>query len=188
MSAVTERTTDVPAALAESAPRQLVGASARVVLASSDPVFLALCKGALEAGTNTEVVAAVSLTELRTALQRVVHDRIVIDVDGEDLAAVETLATKVTLLSEAPIVLVSAYLAPGSRGLSALLQSIAASFVQKPQGPSSLSLASEDGPPFAAAVLSPLAEQEDDPRPDELDAGWDIEEELDTEQGGGARG
>ena len=58
--------------------------------------------------------------------------------------------------------LVSAYLAPGSPGLGALLQSVAGTFVQKPQGPSSLSLAAGDGPAFVAAILGKS-----------VDAGWE---------------
>ena len=57
------------------------------------------------------------------------------------------------LVSQARLVLVSAYLAPGSPGLGALLQAVAGTFVQKPQGPASLSLADGDGPAFVAAIL-----------------------------------
>ena len=40
-----------------------------------------------------------------------------LDADGEDVAALKALATKVMLVSFAPVVVVSAYLAPGSPGL-----------------------------------------------------------------------
>jgi len=163
--------------------------SARVVLATSDPVFAALCKRALEAGANPQVVVTASPPGLLETVRQLARDVLVLvlDVDGEDMAELKALAMKVMLMSDAPVVLVSAYLAPGSPGLSALLQSIAATFVQKPQGPSSLSLADEDGPPFAAALLAAFAEDEDLP-PEDLDAGWDAEDELAAGQAGATRG
>jgi hypothetical protein len=148
----------------------------RVVLASSDPVFAALCKRALGGGTKPLLLVGLSPPEPLETLLQLVHDVVVLDADGRDTTALKALATKVMLLSEAPIVLVSAYLAPGSPGLGTLLQSIAARFVQKPQGSSSLSLAGEDGPPFAAALQAALAEYEDDGgAADDIDAGWDVE-------------
>jgi chemotaxis response regulator CheB len=151
---------------------------ARVVLATSDLVFAALCKRALEGGTNPQRVVAVSPAELLETVRKLAPDLLVLDADGEDVAALKALATKVMLVSDAPVVLVSAYLGPGSPGLSALLQSIPATFVQKPQGPSSLSLADEDGPPFVAAMQAAFAAHEDeDLAADSLDGGWDVEEE-----------
>jgi hypothetical protein len=155
---------------------------ARVVLATSDPVFAVLCRRALEWGTNQALVA-VSLSELLETARQLEPDRIILDADadGEDVAALATLAAKVMLVSDARVVLVSAYLAPGSPDLCALLQSIGATFVQKPQGPSSLSLADEDGPPFAAALEEAFAAREDeDLAPDNLDAGWDVGDDRAT--------
>jgi len=152
----------------------------RVVLATSDPVFAALCRRALEWGTNQALVA-VSLSELLETARQLEPDRMILDADAEDVPALVALAAKVMLVSDAPIVLVSAYLAPGSPDLCALLQSIGATFVQKPQGPSSLSLADEDGPPFAAALEEAFAAREDeDLAPDNLDAGWDVGDERAT--------
>jgi chemotaxis response regulator CheB len=160
----------------------------RMVLASADPLFLALCRGALdEAGQP--LLAAVAPAQLLETVRRLGPELLVLDADGEDVATLKQLATKVMLVSEARLVLVSAYLSPGSPGLSALLQSIAASFVQKPQGPSSLSLAEEDGPAFVAALLSaPVAAAVPAPAPAgprprsatippvDIDAGWDSED------------
>jgi chemotaxis response regulator CheB len=126
--------------------------TSRIVLASSDPVFAVLCQDALEA-SGQEVIASVTPSELLEAARQA-PDLIVLDADGHDVATLRALATKAMLVSEARIVLVSAYLAPGSAGLSALLQAIAGTFVQKPQGGSSLGLADDDGPPFAAALLA----------------------------------
>src|SRR5207245_2508382 len=110
---------------------------------------------------------------------------IVLDADGEDVAALKALATKVMLVSFAPVVVVSAYLAPGSPGLSTLLQSIAAAFVQKPQGPSSLSLADTDGPRFAAALRAAFAAHDGvEVAGVNLDEGWDDEEERAAREGG----
>jgi chemotaxis response regulator CheB len=132
-------------------PRDATRTSTRVVLATSDPVFAVLCRRALE-GANQQLLAAVSPPELLETVRQLAPDFLVLDADGEDVAALKVLATKVMLVSDARVVLVSAYLAPGSPGLCALLQSIVATFVQKPQGSSSLSLADEDGPPFVAAL------------------------------------
>jgi chemotaxis response regulator CheB len=161
---------------------------ARVVLVSSDPVFAALCKRALEEGPSVQLVVAVSTAELLETARQVAPDFLVLDVDGEDVVALKTLVAKVMLVSDAPVVLVSAYLAPGSPGLGALLQSIAARFVQKPQGPSSLSLADRDGPPFVAALQAAFAAHEgEDLAAENLDAGWDGED-LQAAAAGGQGG
>ena len=122
----------------------------RLVLGSSDPVFALLCRRAL-AGSGLELLAAVPPAELLETMRRFVPDLLVLDADGEEVTALKALATKVMLVSEARVVLVGAYLAPGSPALSTLLQSIAATFVQKPQGPSSLGLAGDDALPFVTA-------------------------------------
>ncbi len=127
-------------------------AGARVLLATPDPVFAALCQRALEAPPRPATVVTVSPAELLQAARQVDHDVLVLDADRQDATALKTLASKVMLVSEAPLVLISAYLAPGSPALGALLQAIPAHFVQKPQGSSSLSLAGEDGAPFVAAL------------------------------------
>jgi hypothetical protein len=174
----------VPAAQ-EGAPRSPDPAPprARVVLATSDPVFAVLCKRALEEGTNLQLLVAVPPTQLLETARQFVPDLLVLDADGEDVVALKALAAKVMLVSDAPIVLVFSYLGPGSRELCALLQSIPATFVQKPQGPSSLSLADEDGPPFVAALQAAFAGyQDDDVAADKLDEGWDIEGERPTGQ------
>ena len=163
----------------------VAGHAERVVLATSDPVFAGVFKRALEGVRNLRLLVAVTPSELLEAARQVAPDLVVLDADGEDVTALKALAAKVMLVSDAPIVLVSAYLAPGSPGLSALLQSIAASFVQKPQGPSSLSLAGEDGPPFVAALRAAFASQKDENlSADGLDADWDIEESGPRRQGG----
>jgi chemotaxis response regulator CheB len=163
----------------------------RVVLATSDPLFAALCKRAL-AGTNLTLLAAVPPPELLQTARQLAPDLLVVDADGEEFAALKALTTKVMLVSEARLVLVSAYLAPGSPGLCALLQSIAATFVQKPAGPSSLSLAEEDGLQFVAALKAAFAAHEahdvaglasplagvlsGSALGRDFDAGWDLEE------------
>lgn len=126
--------------------------SLRVVLASSDPVFAILCQDALEA-SGQEVIAAVAPGELLDAARQG-PDLIVLDADGHDPASLRAAATKAMMVSEARLVLVSAYLAPGSAALSALLQAIPATFAQKPQGGSSLGLADDDAAPFAAALVA----------------------------------
>ncbi|HXI60963.1 MAG TPA: hypothetical protein VNO55_33110 [Polyangia bacterium] len=126
---------------------------ARVLLATADPVFAVLCKQVLQAGAAPHPqVIAVSPSELLQAARQVDHDVLVLDADRLEAAALKVLAGKVMLVSDAPVVLLSGYLAPGSPGLGALLQSIPAHFVQKPQGSSSLSLADDDGAPFVAAL------------------------------------
>jgi chemotaxis response regulator CheB len=127
----------------------------RVLLASQDPVFSLLCRRAL-AGTRLEVVAVVPPAKLLEATRHGAPELVVIDIDAEDVVELKALTTKLMLVSDARVVLTAAYLAPGSPGLSTLLQAIAADFVQKPQGPSSLGLADEDGAPFAAALEATL--------------------------------
>ena len=160
----------------------------RALLATSDPVFGALCKQALEPGIGPQVVAAVPPTELLETARRLAPDLLILDADGLDVAAFKALATKVTLVSDARIVLVSGYLAAGTAGLGTLLQSVVARFVQKPRGATSLSLADEDGPSFAAAIQGasathdgeefaieepPAPTSDGDLRVSHVDAGWD---------------
>ena len=147
----------------------------RIVLASADLVFAALCKRALEAGATPKIVETATPPQLLQKTRDVSPDFVVLDADGEDVTALKALATKVMLVSGAPIVLVSGYLAAGSPGLSSLLQSIAAAFVQKPEGPSSLGLVGEEGPRFAAALDAAFAAQ-DEADFDDLDGGWDEDE------------
>ena len=174
----------------------------RVVLGTSDPVFAVLCGRALEE-TSFELLAAVPPSQLLDTMRLLAPDLLLLDADGEDVPALKTLAIKVMLVSDARVVLVAAYLAPGSPGLSALLQSIAATFVQKPQGPSSLSLAGDDAAPFVAALQAAFAAHDGvdvagrplgaaapeasghRPRsatipPVDVDAGWESEDEPPT--------
>jgi DNA-binding NarL/FixJ family response regulator len=128
----------------------------RVLLASQDPVFSLLCRDAL-AGTHLEVIAAVPPARLLEATRQDAPELVVIDVDAEDFIELKALTTKLMLVSDARVVLTAAYLGPGSPGLCALLQAIAAGYVQKPGGPSSLGLADEDGAAFVAALEATLA-------------------------------
>lgn len=131
-------------------------ATSRLVLATADPVFAAQCQKALD-GSNLQLLATVALAELVDATRRLAPDLVVLDADREDIAAIKMLATKVMLVSCARIVLVSAYLAPGSPLLCALLQSVAASFVQKSRGPSWLGLPEDDRAAFIAALNAAFA-------------------------------
>jgi chemotaxis response regulator CheB len=166
-----------------------MSAETRVVLATADGMFAALCRHALaRAHTSLKLVAAVAPAELLPTVRKLAPALLVMDADGEDLAALRALAAKVMLVSDARIVLVSAWLAPGSPALCALLQSIAATFVQKPDGGSSLGLVAEGGPPFVAALEAAFAAHEADPLdleprprlsvlPVDFDAGWSSEGE-----------
>ena len=156
----------------------------RVLLASQDPVFSRLCRSAL-ATTRLEVLAVVPPAKLLEATRQAAPELIVIDVDAEDIVELKALTTKLMLVSDARVVLTAAYLAPGSPGLGTLLQAIAAGFVQKPQGPSSLGLAAEDAAPFAAALEASLHPPvfTDAPRPrsatlppEAVDSGWESDE------------
>ena len=164
--------------------------SLRTVLVTSDPLFAAVCTQAL-AASPLELAAAVTPSELLETARRLVPALIVLDADGEEAPALKVLAAKVMLVCDAHVVLASAYLAPGSPGLCALLQSVAATFVHKPEGASSLSLVDEDGAAFVAALLAAFAAHENG-EPDagggagaaavipgvaaDIDDGWDIEE------------
>jgi chemotaxis response regulator CheB len=173
---------------ARASTSDAIAARARVVLTTSDPVFAVLFTRALQEGTNLQLLAAVSPAEVVETARQLQPQLLVLDVDGEELDALKTIAAKVMLVSDAPLVLVSAYLAPGSPGLCALLQSIAATFVQKPEGPSSLSLAGEDGPPFVAALQAVLAAAEgDDLAADKLNASWDTDGRRAASAPGAAR-
>jgi chemotaxis response regulator CheB len=155
----TDATADVRGAASRSFEPAPNGAGV-VLLCTADPVFAALCKRALEGAQRPQSVVAVSPTELLTAARQVAHDVLVLDADRQEVPALKALAGKAMLLSDAPVVLISAYLAPGSPGLGTLLQSIPAHFVHKPQGSSSLSLAVEDGPSFVAALQSAFTAHE----------------------------
>jgi chemotaxis response regulator CheB len=152
-------------------------AGPRVLLATADPVFSVLCKRALEGAEAPSVVVAISPPELLQTARQSAHDVLVLDVDHQDIAALKALAGKAMLVNDAPIVLVSGSLGPGSSALGALLGAISAHFVQKPQGPSSLSLADEDGPPFVAALQAAfMAHENIDLGDKESDAGSDVEQ------------
>jgi chemotaxis response regulator CheB len=152
----------------------------KVVLATSDALFAALCTRAL-AATRLELVAAVSPIALLETVRELAPDLLVLDADVDDPQALKVLASKAMLVSEARIVLVGSWLAPGSPGLSALLQAIAATFVHKPGGPSSLGLAASDGPPFVAALEAAYVAHENrdlaavpkNDLPPDFDAGWE---------------
>jgi hypothetical protein len=167
-------------------------ATTLVVLGTSDPLFATLCKRAFE-GTTLQLLATVTPPELLEATRELAPDLLVLDADGEDVATLKLLAMKVMLVSDARVVLVSAYLAPGSPALCALLQSIAATFVQKPEGPSSLSLADDDGPRFVAALQAAFYAHESDGLdlagvdgdeasplhlPPDFDGGWDVDDQT----------
>ncbi|MEA2699096.1 MAG: hypothetical protein QOI66_3367, partial [Myxococcales bacterium] len=82
---------------AARAPATATGATgARVLLATADPVFAALCKHALEttAGPHPQVVA-VSPSELLQAARQIEHDVLVLDADRLEVAALKVLASKV---------------------------------------------------------------------------------------------
>jgi chemotaxis response regulator CheB len=135
-----------------------------VLLATADPVFAALCQRALEVAEPPHTAVAVSPPELLELARHLPHDVLILDADHQDIATLKALAGKVMLVSDAPVVLISAYLAPGSPALTALLASVAAQFVQKPQGASSLSLADEDGPAFVAALQAAFTAYEGEGR------------------------
>ena len=144
----------------------------RVVLATSDPVFAALCQQALE-GSDQQLLAAVPPAELVDTARRLAPELVVLDADGQEVAALEVLATKVMLVSDARLVVVSAYLAPGAPGLCALLASVAASFVQKARGASWFGLPQDDRAAFVAALRADLAADHGELRARaDLDAGW----------------
>jgi chemotaxis response regulator CheB len=163
-------------AAGDTAPATAATATgARVLLATADPVFAALCKHALEAGAGPHPqVVPVSPSELLQAARQIDHDVLLLDADRLEVAALKVLAGKVMLVSDAPVIVLSAYLAPGSPGLATLLQSIPAHFVQKPQGSSSLSLADQDGPAFVTALQAAFsAHRQTDFGADKSGAGGD---------------
>jgi CheY-like chemotaxis protein len=200
-------TTIPPVVMPAERPRP---SSTRAVIATADPLFAALCQRALE-GAQPSVVAAVAPAELLETLRQHLPEVLILDVDGEDPAAVKARASKAMLVSDARVVLVSAYLAPGSPGLGALLQTVAATFVQKPRGPSSLGLADDGAPAFVAALQAAIAAHDADdlighgfgagpsrpavpgeaglvevlPEGGDIDAAWDA---LETQPAPGRRG
>jgi chemotaxis response regulator CheB len=128
-----------------------------LVLATRDGAFAALCESLLDDGATFELVVATSTIELLDVVRQHDPDAVLLDVDGQDVAALKTLAAKVALVSEAWVILVSGYLSPGSTGLTSLLQSIAGAAVQKPGGATSPSLAGKDGAAFVAALEGAFA-------------------------------
>jgi chemotaxis response regulator CheB len=123
-----------------------------MVLATRDAAFAALCEHLLDDTVSFELVVATSTVELLDVARQHEPDVVLLDVDGQDAAAVRTLASKVALVSDAFVILASAYFSPGSPGLTALLQGIAAGAVQKPRGATSVSLAGGDGEAFLSAL------------------------------------
>jgi chemotaxis response regulator CheB len=146
----------------------------KVVVATADPLFAALCPRVL-AGTSLELLAVVPPAALLETVGQLVPDLLILDADGDDTQALKVLASKVMLVSDARLVVVASWLAPGSPGLCALLQSIAATFVQKPGGPSSLGLAAEEQPPFVDALEAAAAAyaSRSNELPPGFDAGWE---------------
>ena len=100
---------------------------ARAILATSDPVFAALCQRALDG--SVQLLAAVPPSALLETVRQSAPELIILDTDGEDAAVVKALATKVMLISDAHVVLVSAYMAPGSPALCAALSSAGCSMI-----------------------------------------------------------
>ena len=128
-----------------------------LVLATRDAAFAALCESLLDDGATFDLVVAASTVELLDVARQHDPDAVLLDVDGQDVAAIKTLASKVALVSEAWVILASGYLSPGSPGLTSLLQSIAGAAVQKPGGSASLSLVGEGGASFVAALEGAFA-------------------------------
>ncbi len=133
---------------------------ATLVLATRDTAFTALCEHALRDGTAFDLLVATSTVELLDVARQHQPAAVLLDVDGQDVAAVKVLAAKLGIVSEARLILTSGYLSPGSAGLSNLLQAIAATFVLKPQGATSLSLVQADGEVFVAALRRAFDAQE----------------------------
>lgn len=125
---------------------------ATLVLATRDSVFTALCEHLLKDGEVFDLIVSTSTVELLDVARQHQPAAVLLDIDGQDVATVKTLASKLALLSEARIILASGYLTPGSAGLGSLLQVVAGAAVLKPQGSSSLSLARDDGQQFVAAM------------------------------------
>lgn len=134
--------------------------AATLVLASRDSAFAALCEHLLREGDVFDLIVSTSTVELLDVARQHQPEAVLLDVDGQDIAAVKTLLSKLTLLSEARVILASGYLSPGSAGLGSLLQTIAAVAVLKPQGSTSLSLVQSDGPLFVAALRRAFDSQE----------------------------
>lgn len=133
---------------------------ATLVLASRDSAFSALVEHLLRDGDVFDLIVSTSTVELLDVARQHQPEAVLLDVDGQDIAAVKTLLSKLTLLSEARVLIASGYLSPGSPGLGGLLQTIAAVAVLKPQGSTSLSLVQADGPLFVSALRRAFDSQE----------------------------
>lgn len=122
----------------------------RMVVATADPVFGALCERLFpeEEGRVSVTVHA----DLIRLARRVEPEVILYDIDYCDPADVSRLTAKLSLVSGAVVVLASAYHAPGSTGLGALLQTVSATAVLKPDGASSLSLSAHAAEAFRQSL------------------------------------
>lgn len=125
-----------------------------LVLSTRDTAFAGLCEHLLVGAAELELLVTVSTVELLEVVRQHDPDLVLLDVDGHDLFAMRALASKLTIVSEARLVLASAYLSPGSPGLSALLSAVVASFVEKPRGAAALSLSEQGGADFVAALTN----------------------------------
>jgi len=122
----------------------------RMVIATADPVFGALCDRLFTA--DGERVGVTVHADLIRLARRVEPEVILYDIDYCDPADVSRLTAKLSLVSSAVVVLASAYLAPGSTGLGALLQTVSATAVLKPGGAGGLDLRGAEAAAFRRAL------------------------------------
>jgi hypothetical protein len=122
----------------------------RMVVATADSVFGARCESLF--GGDGGIVSVTVHADLIRLARRGEPDVVLFDIDYCDPADVSRLTAKLSLVSSAVVVLATAYHAPGSAALGALLQTVSATAVLKPDGASSLSLSGAGAEAFRQAL------------------------------------
>ncbi len=130
-------------------------ANPRVVLIGFEPVVHDLLLDRLRADF-ANFIGATGLDEaLSAARGATAADRLLIDTDGCPQEPAGVIA-KLRLVSAAPIVVLSATVAPGSATASAFLQAGASALVAKPAGALPLAWHGEAGEPLLRALREAL--------------------------------
>ncbi len=126
-----------------------------VVLIGFEPVMHDLLLDRLQADF-LKLTAAIGLdAALSAARGATAADRLLIDIDGCPQEPAGVIA-KLRLVSAAPIIVLSATVAPGSANASAFLQAGASALVTKPAGALPLVWSGEAGEPLLHALREAL--------------------------------
>ena len=136
-----------------------------LLLISADPLFADLLAHASALAKGPKISPPVPATLAVESARASLSSPILVDLDSIEPQETLRLVAKFSLISEAPILLTSANAIGGSPTLDPLFQAGATACLLKPQGRSSLSLASSAGQAFIEQLSAALCLNAPSPLP-----------------------